>query len=72
MLAPSYLANGSVQISCVVKGSGQIRVVGSEGKPALDTKVEEGDLFIVPQFFATAVIADDSGMEVFSVITSSK
>ncbi|XP_071727008.1 glutelin type-D 1-like [Rutidosis leptorrhynchoides] len=72
MLAPSYIANGSIQISYVVKGSGQIRVVGSEGKPVLDTKVEEGDLFIVPQFFATAAIADDSGMEVFSIVTSSK
>ncbi|XP_071704618.1 uncharacterized protein [Rutidosis leptorrhynchoides] len=44
MLAPSYLANGSVQVSYVVKGSGQIRVVGSEGKLALDAKVGEGKL----------------------------
>ncbi|GKA95289.1 11S seed storage protein, plant [Tanacetum coccineum] len=72
MLAPSYVADGSLQINYVVKGSGQIRVVGSEGKPALDNKVEEGDLFIVPQYFATAEVADDGGMEVFSIITSSK
>ncbi|KAJ0800835.1 putative 11-S seed storage protein, plant [Helianthus annuus] len=54
------------------KGSGRIKVVGSEGKPALDNKVEEGDLFIVPQFYALGEIADDCGLEVFSIITSSK
>ncbi|KAM0036246.1 putative 11-S seed storage protein, plant [Helianthus debilis subsp. tardiflorus] len=72
MLAPSYVADGSVQICYVGKGSGRIKVVGSEGKPALDSKVEEGDLFIVPQFYALGEIADDCGLEVFSVITSSK
>nr|XP_043631026.1 13S globulin seed storage protein 2-like [Erigeron canadensis] len=72
MLAPSYVADGSVQMNYVVKGSGKIRVVGSEGKPILDSKVEEGDLFIVPQFFPSAYTADDCGMEVFSIITSSK
>lgn len=71
-LVPSYVADGSVQMCYVVKGSGRIRVVGGEGKPALDSKVEEGDLFIVPQYFATAEIADDGGLEVFSIITSSK
>ncbi|KAF5789623.1 putative 11-S seed storage protein, plant [Helianthus annuus] len=72
VLAPSYVADGSVQICYVGKGSGRIKVVDNEGKLAFDTKVGEGDLFIVPQFFPTAQIADDCGMEVFSVITSSK
>ncbi|KAM0011279.1 putative 11-S seed storage protein, plant [Helianthus debilis subsp. tardiflorus] len=72
VLAPSYVADGSVQICYVGKGSGRIKVVDNEGKLALDTKVGEGDLFIVPQFFPSAQIADDSGMEVFSVVTSSK
>ncbi|KAK9050345.1 hypothetical protein SSX86_030685 [Deinandra increscens subsp. villosa] len=72
VLAPSYVADGSVQICYVCKGGGRIKVVGSEGKPALDSKVEEGDLFIVLQFFATLEIADENGMEVFSVVTSSK
>ncbi|KAJ9552336.1 hypothetical protein OSB04_016381 [Centaurea solstitialis] len=71
MLAPSYVTNGSVQISYVCKGGGWIKVVASEGKPALDSRVEEGDLFIVPQYLAIAEIADECGMEVFSVITSS-
>ncbi|XP_076918959.1 13S globulin seed storage protein-like [Bidens hawaiensis] len=72
LLAPSYVANGSVQIYYVSKGSGRTKVVGSEGKPALDSNVEDGDLFVVPQFFATSVVADDCGMELFSVVTSSK
>ncbi|XP_076931439.1 13S globulin seed storage protein-like [Bidens hawaiensis] len=72
LLAPSYVADGSIQICYIAKGSGRIKVVGSEGKLELDSNVEEGDFFIVPQFFATAAIADDAGLEVFSVITSSK
>ncbi|XP_076919036.1 12S seed storage protein CRD-like [Bidens hawaiensis] len=73
MLTPSYVADGSVHICYVCKGSGQIKIVGGfQGKPALDSKVEEGDLFIVPQFYELAYIADDSGLEVFSVITTSK
>ncbi|MFS7985942.1 putative 11-S seed storage protein, plant [Helianthus anomalus] len=72
MLAPSYLADGSIILSYVTKGSGLIRIVGSTGKADLDTRVEEGDLFIVPQFFAIAGIADDCGMDLFSVVTSSE
>ncbi|KAL8264838.1 hypothetical protein R6Q59_022968 [Mikania micrantha] len=72
VLAPSFVADGSIQICYVGMGSGRVKVVGSEGKPALDGKVEEGDLFIVPQFFAVALVADDCGIEVFSVVTSSK
>ncbi|XP_076947463.1 12S seed storage protein CRD-like [Bidens hawaiensis] len=73
MLTPSYVADGSVHICYVCKGSGQIKIVGGfQGTPALDSKVEEGDLFIVPQYYELAYIADDSGLEVFSVITSSK
>lgn len=71
MLAPTYTADGSVVLSYVTKGSGKIRVVGSTGKTDMDTKVEEGDLIIVPPFFAAAEIADVGGMELFSVITSS-
>ncbi|XP_076913806.1 13S globulin seed storage protein-like [Bidens hawaiensis] len=72
LLAPSYVVDGSLQICYIAKGSGRIKVVGSEGKLELDSKVKEGDLFTVPQFFATAAIADDVGLEVFFVVTSSK
>ncbi|KAI7751159.1 hypothetical protein M8C21_024234 [Ambrosia artemisiifolia] len=71
MLAPSYVADGSVDIGYVCKGSCWLKIVGIEGKPALDCKVEEGVLFIVPQFFASSGIADSCGIELFAVITSS-
>ena len=45
--------------------------MGSTGKTDLDTKVEEGDLIIVPPFFAAAEIADVGEVELFSVVTSS-
>ncbi|CAH1426241.1 unnamed protein product [Lactuca virosa] len=72
ILAPSYVADGSVSVNYVAKGSGRIRVVGNEGKPSFDGEVGEGYLIVVPQFYAVTVIADQSGMELFSLITSSK
>ncbi|PWA99726.1 11-S seed storage protein, RmlC-like cupin domain, RmlC-like jelly roll fold protein [Artemisia annua] len=60
MLAPTYTADGSVVLSYVSKGSVHERL--------MDTKVEEGDLIIVPPFFAAAEIADVGGMELFSVV----
>ncbi|KAL8209400.1 hypothetical protein R6Q57_006132 [Mikania cordata] len=72
MLAPSYVVDGSVQIFYVATGSGRIMVISNEEKPALDSKVGEGDLVVVPQFFVTTLIADACGMEVYSVINSSK
>ncbi|KAI3715707.1 hypothetical protein L6452_22693 [Arctium lappa] len=72
MLAPSYVADGTGRVIYVAKGSGRIRVVGKGGKPSFDDGVEEGELIVLPQFLATAVIADEGGMELFSVINSSK
>nr|GEW22482.1 11-S seed storage protein, plant [Tanacetum cinerariifolium] len=56
----------------VAKGSGQIRVVGNEGKPIFDGEVEEGELMIVPRFSAASVIASEGGIELFVALTSSK
>lgn len=72
MLSPTYVADGSAQAIYVAKGSGLIRVVGNEGKQTFDGQVEEGELLILPQFFAASVIANEGGIELFSVITSSK
>ncbi|KVH93490.1 glycinin G3-like [Cynara cardunculus var. scolymus] len=72
MLAPSYVADGTGQVIYVAKGSGRIRVVGNEGKPSFDGDVKEGELMVLPQFLAASVIADEGGMELFSVINSSK
>ncbi|KAL4588468.1 hypothetical protein LXL04_001359 [Taraxacum kok-saghyz] len=72
ILTPSYVVDGSVQMIYVAKGSGGMRVVGKEGKLIFDGQVTEGDLIIIPPFYVVAVIADQSGMELFSLITSSK
>ncbi|KAJ9538079.1 hypothetical protein OSB04_030812 [Centaurea solstitialis] len=71
MLAPSYVADGTGRVIYVTKGSGRIRVVGNEGKPSFDGDVAEGELMVVPQFLAAAVIADEGGMELFSIINAS-
>ncbi|KAL3814483.1 hypothetical protein ACJIZ3_015751 [Penstemon smallii] len=73
VFGPSYSTDGSYQIIYVIKGSGKIQIVGLSGQQYLDAKVEEGELFVVPKFFALALIADGEGlMELFSVITSSR
>lgn len=72
ILAPSYVADGSVQAIYVAKGSGRIQVVGGDGTPSFDDEVGEGELMVVPQFFAVTVIADEYGMELFSITNTSK
>ncbi|PWA37825.1 11-S seed storage protein [Artemisia annua] len=72
IFSPSYAADGSVRAVYVAKGSGQIRVVANEGKPSFDGEVVEGELLILPQFSAASVLANEGGIELFSVITSSK
>jgi hypothetical protein len=66
----SFTANGTVQVSDVADGSGRVQAVGISGKRALDTKVEAGQLLVVPTFFAVAGIAGNEGMEFVSVLTT--
>ncbi|KAL4588467.1 hypothetical protein LXL04_001358 [Taraxacum kok-saghyz] len=72
ILAPSYVADGSIQVIYVAKGSGRIRVVGSDGNPSFDGEVGDGELMVVPRFFGVTVIADEGGMELFLIINTSK
>ncbi|KAJ4717110.1 Glutelin type-A 2 [Melia azedarach] len=72
MLSPTYNADSSFQVFYVVKGSGKVEIIGLNGKLALDTKIESGQLVIVPKCFAVAMIACDQGMECFSVSTSTE
>ncbi|ONI36125.1 hypothetical protein PRUPE_1G570800 [Prunus persica] len=70
--SPIYTADATVQVVYVAGGSGQIQIVGLDGKLALDTQVKAGDLFVVPSFFMVAKLAGKNGLECFSVITSSQ
>ncbi|MCD9646963.1 hypothetical protein HAX54_037228 [Datura stramonium] len=72
LFGPAFTADTSVQLTYVTKGSGRVEIVGLFGKVVLDGKVEEGELFFVPEFFPFVVEADEGGMELFSVKTSSK
>lgn len=69
---PSYSTDESYRMFYAVAGSGKVQIVGLNGALALDGKVEEGEMFVVPSFFAVALIAAGQGMELFSVITSSR
>ncbi|VAH70186.1 unnamed protein product [Triticum turgidum subsp. durum] len=51
-------------------GLGADLVVGIDGTRVLETRAEAGCLFIVPRFFVVSKIADDTGMEWFSIITT--
>ncbi|GAB2264174.1 hypothetical protein Droror1_Dr00026308 [Drosera rotundifolia] len=45
-------------------------IVGVDGKQKLETTVKAGNLFIVPRFFVVSKIADETGLEWFSIITT--
>lgn len=69
--APSY-STTAIQLIYIARGSGKIEMVDFNGKPALDTQVKAGDLFVVPQFFLVAKIAGEEGMESYSITTTTK
>ncbi|KAJ6298102.1 hypothetical protein OIU76_019269 [Salix suchowensis] len=68
MHSPSYTADGTFQAFYVTSGAGRVQVVGIGGKRALDTKIQAGQLLVVPRFFVVAQIADSEGMEFVSIL----
>jgi len=72
MCSPGFSCDSALQVTYIVKGSGRIQVVGIDGRRVLEATVKEGQLFIVPRFFVVSKIADPSGMEWFSIITTPK
>ncbi|KAL2537025.1 RmlC-like cupins superfamily protein [Forsythia ovata] len=72
VFGPVFIKDSSFQMIYVIRGSGRIQIVGGNGKLALDSEMEAGQLFVVPKFFVAVQIADAQGMECFSVVTSSK
>ncbi|KAK7359087.1 hypothetical protein VNO77_01033 [Canavalia gladiata] len=70
--APSFPANPAVQLIYFARGSGKIEIVGINGKLALDTQVKAGHLLVVPQFFVVAEMAGEEGMEIYSIVTTTK
>ncbi|KAJ1261295.1 hypothetical protein BS78_09G017700 [Paspalum vaginatum] len=70
MCSPGFSCDSAYQVTYVVRGSGRVQVVGPGGARALEARVEAGYLFIVPRFFVVSKIADDEGLEWFSIITT--
>ncbi|ONI36124.1 hypothetical protein PRUPE_1G570700 [Prunus persica] len=71
--SPIYTTDTTVQVVYVAGGSGQIQIVGLNGKLALDTQVKA--LVICLWFQASSwlvKLAGENGLECFSVITSSQ
>ncbi|KAK8613627.1 hypothetical protein V6N13_101384 [Hibiscus sabdariffa] len=68
--APSYASHP--RIFYVAKGTGKVEIVGLQGKLVLNSKVESGQLFVVPKLFMLAISAHEQGMELVSIVTSSR
>ncbi|KAK3198439.1 hypothetical protein Dsin_021854 [Dipteronia sinensis] len=72
MLSPLYTCVSSVQVFYVIKGTAKVEIVGMNGKLVLDSKIVPGQVIVVPRFFTIGVVAQDQGMECFSITTTSR
>nr|GEX72767.1 11S globulin precursor [Tanacetum cinerariifolium] len=62
LISPHWSIN-SHTIIYVLRGDAQVQVVSNNGEAVLDEQVNRGDLFVVPQFFATTARAGQNGFE---------
>ncbi|XWS62813.1 hypothetical protein CRYUN_Cryun06bG0042700 [Craigia yunnanensis] len=67
---PAYASDA--QVFYVAKGRGKVQIVGLEGKLVLNTKVETGQVFVVPKLFMVTISADGEGLELVSIVTSTR
>ncbi|KAK9116672.1 hypothetical protein Sjap_015619 [Stephania japonica] len=67
---PEFCANPALQLTYVVRGSGTVEIVGANGESVLKTRVEEGQLIVVPRFFVVSKLAGEEGLECFTIITT--
>ncbi|CAD6265674.1 unnamed protein product [Miscanthus lutarioriparius] len=72
MCSPGFSCGSAYQVTYIVRASGRIQIVGINVTRVLETRAEGGCLFIVPRFFVVSKIADETGMEWFSIITTPK
>ncbi|OMO74254.1 11-S seed storage protein, plant [Corchorus capsularis] len=68
--APGYASES--RMFFVAKGSGKVQIVGILGKLVLNTKVEAGQMFVVPKLFIVTISADEGGMELASIVKSAR
>ncbi|MCL7039195.1 hypothetical protein MKW94_016968 [Papaver nudicaule] len=69
MHAPQWTMNAH-SIFYVTRGEAHVQVVGSNGQTVLDNRVNQGDLFVVPQHFVSTIRAGNNGFEYVAFKTS--
>ncbi|MCL7030622.1 hypothetical protein MKW94_026997 [Papaver nudicaule] len=69
MHAPHWTMNAH-SIFYVTRGEAHVQVVGSNGQTVLDNRVNQGDLFVVPQHFVSTIRAGNNGFEYVAFKTS--
>nr|XP_009624044.1 11S globulin seed storage protein 2-like [Nicotiana tomentosiformis] len=65
----------SVNSHCVVyvqRGEAQVQVVDHSGQQVMNDRVNQGEMFVVPQYFASTVRAGQNGLEFVVWRTSSE
>ncbi|OVA02410.1 11-S seed storage protein [Macleaya cordata] len=69
MHTPHWTLNAH-SIVYVTRGEAHVQVVGSNGQRVLDERVNQGNLFVVPQHFVSTIRAGDNGFEYVAFKTS--
>ncbi|KAJ9547965.1 hypothetical protein OSB04_020508 [Centaurea solstitialis] len=69
LLSPHWPMNNHVVVY-VLNGDARVQIVSNNGQTVLDQQVNRGDIFVVPQFFATMGRAGQSGFEWVAFKTS--
>lgn len=62
LFSPHWSVN-SHTILYVLRGDAHVQIVSNNGEAVFDERVNRGDLFVVPQFFATVARAGQDGFE---------
>ncbi|KAJ4967778.1 hypothetical protein NE237_014479 [Protea cynaroides] len=69
ILAPHWNLNAHT-IVYITRGEAHVQIVGNNGQTLMDDRVRDGDLFAIPQYFASALRAGRDGVEWVSFKTS--
>ncbi|RZC67974.1 hypothetical protein C5167_011661 [Papaver somniferum] len=69
MHAPHWTMNAH-SVFYVTRGDAHVQVVGSNGQTVLDNRVNQGELFVVPQHFVSTIRAGNNGFEYVAFKTS--
>ncbi|KDP26533.1 hypothetical protein JCGZ_17691 [Jatropha curcas] len=71
MHSPHWSINDQ-RIVCALRGDMHIQIVDDSGNTVMDERVKEGDMFVIPQFYAALGRAGENGFEYVTFKTSSQ